>query len=387
MFLCAAGLFGQSFHSETLHGRKAWVLGNNRIRVSALRGGGHIAEVRFQSGDKRRTVNPMRVPHYQTIEPYEYDPPKHDQLYGANPHRWLSAGYMGHLLCFPVFGPPSSEHEARNGLGNHGEAPIVEWKELGKAEVSGRAVKFRYGADLPKTQYRVERVITLPADEQVIYVEEWVENLAPYDRPINWVQHATFGAPFIAPAKSTLDMSATVGTQSGKSLKPEPTIQWPDAKLRPSQGPHTGSYYAVLMDQKRKLSYFTMYNPDYPVLIGYLFETAANPWIGDWQENQRTKAPPWNGKTIARGIEFGTTPFAEGLRRSVERGTMFGVPTYRWIGGRERLKTTFAIFLTEIPSAFAGIADVTAAAGSILIRERGTDRKLTLPAPTVAKLM
>jgi hypothetical protein len=141
------------------------------------------------------------------------------------------------------------------------------------------------------------------------------------------------------------------------------------------------------MDQKRKLSYFTMYNPDYPVLIGYLFETAANPWIGDWQENQRTKAPPWNGKTIARGIEFGTTPFAEGLRRSVERGTMYGVPTYRWIGGRERLKTTFAIFLTAIPSAFAGVADVTAEGGSILIRERGTDRKLTLPAPTVAKLM
>jgi hypothetical protein len=58
----------------------------------------------------------MRVPHYQTIEPYQYDPGRHDALYGSDSHRWLSSGYMGHLLCFPVFGPPSSPAEVKNGL-------------------------------------------------------------------------------------------------------------------------------------------------------------------------------------------------------------------------------------------------------------------------------
>ena len=65
----------------------------------------------------------MRVPHYPTIDPQTYDAAKHDTIYGATPHRWLSAGYMGHLLCFPAFGPPSSEEEIRNSLGNTAKRP------------------------------------------------------------------------------------------------------------------------------------------------------------------------------------------------------------------------------------------------------------------------
>jgi hypothetical protein len=41
---------------------------DNAHRICLLRGGGHIAEIRFLSGDPKKSVNPMRVPHYQTIE-------------------------------------------------------------------------------------------------------------------------------------------------------------------------------------------------------------------------------------------------------------------------------------------------------------------------------
>ncbi|MGH9630937.1 MAG: hypothetical protein ACRD7E_21715 [Bryobacteraceae bacterium] len=102
MLLVEPPAFGQQFRMDMFHGRKAYVLENELIRVSALRGGGHIAEVRFRSDDERKSVNPMRVPHYPTIEPYEYDPARHDELYGSDSHRWLSSGYMGHLLCFPA---------------------------------------------------------------------------------------------------------------------------------------------------------------------------------------------------------------------------------------------------------------------------------------------
>ena len=54
---------------------------------------------------------------------------------------------------------------------------------------------------------------------------------------------------------------------------------------------------------------------------------------------------------IARGIEFGTSPFDEGLRQSVERAQLLGVPTYRFISARQRLSTTFTIFLREMPAA------------------------------------
>jgi len=398
--LAAGAILAPDLRTEAFHGRQAFVLENGLIRVSALRGGGHLAEIRFRSGAAARTVNPMRVPHYQTIEPYQYDPQRHDALYGSDSHRWLSSGYMGHLLCFPVFGAPSSPAEVRIGLGQHGEAPIVEWKPVGDLEQTPDGIKFRYGADLPKTQFRVDRTLTLPADEALMVVEEWVENLADYDRPINWVQHATFGPPFIDPGRSFLDLSGgrgqvIAGAGPGNSLEPDSALNWPDGldsdgtkvSLRPFQPrPHSGTYFAVLMDPKRPLNYFTMYNPSFPVLIGYLFRASENPWLGDFQENQRFAGKPWNGKVVTRAVEFGTTPFPEGLRRSVQRGSMFGTSTYRWIGARERLKMTFAVFLAETPPKFNGVQEVSTDGRSITLHERASTRTITVPARGLSML-
>jgi hypothetical protein len=122
-----------------------------------------------------------------------------------------------------------------------------------------------------------------------------------------------------------------------------------------------------------------MYNADYPVLIGYVYPTADNPWLGDWQENMSNKTLPWNGQAVARGLEFGTTPMPEGLRRSVERGKMYGVPTYRWIGGRQRLTTTWSAFLAEIPAGFSGVADLTREPGAIILKDRSSSRIIRVP--------
>ncbi|MGH9657389.1 MAG: hypothetical protein ACRD96_02535 [Bryobacteraceae bacterium] len=386
--LLAVLLQAPAFRQEKLHGRHAYVLENDRIRVSALRGGGHIAEIRFRDGS-----NPMRVPHYPTIEPYEYKPETHDALYGSGPHRWLSSGYMGHLLCFPAFGPPSSDDEVRAGLGNHGEAPIVEWRLL-KTEIAPDAATLWYAADLPKTRFRVERTLRLEAGESVLRVEETVENLEPFDRPINWVQHATFGPPFAEPGKTFLDASATKGQIGGgrpgqNSLLAGREFDWPtgvaaggaSVSLRPFQpAASAGTYYALLMDPAQVTSWFTLYHADQRLLIGYLYPTADHPWLGDWQENRSNLTAPWDGKAIARGLEFGTTPFPEGLRKSVERGALYGSPTYRWIGGRQRLTTRFTVFLSEIPRDFAGVAGVAANAGWIVVSEQGSARTVRVRA-------
>ncbi len=42
------------FHTEKLHGREAYVLENGVLRLAALRGGGHLAEIRFVSPDPRK---------------------------------------------------------------------------------------------------------------------------------------------------------------------------------------------------------------------------------------------------------------------------------------------------------------------------------------------
>jgi hypothetical protein len=94
----------------------------------------------------------------------------------------------------------------------------------------------------------------------------------------------------------------------------------------------------------------------------------------DWQNQPATGG----SAGTARGIEFGTSPFDEGLRRSVERSQMFGAPTYKWIGGRQRVSTTFTIFLSEIPPGFAGVQNVRREDTRILITERGSGRELTV---------
>ena len=104
------------------------------------------------------------------------------------------------MLCFPLYGPPSDD-EVKAGLGSHGEAPVVEWRKR-KADIGADGVTFWYGADLPKTQYRVERAIHLAPGARSVRVEEWIENLTRYDRPYNLMEHATFGPPFVEPGKT-----------------------------------------------------------------------------------------------------------------------------------------------------------------------------------------
>jgi len=348
LLLACAGIgFAQppvAVTEEDFHGRRAWALSNGLIRVSLLAGGGHIAEVRFLSDDPKKNVNPMRVPHYLTIEPHQYDPARHDAIYGDTPHKWLSSGYMGHLLCFPLYGPPSEE-EARQGLGNHGEAPIVEWRKT-KAESDSGGLTFWYAADLPKTQFRVERAVRMFRGKRIVLVQEWAENLALFDRAVNWMQHATFGPPFIEPGKTVLDSSATRSAAPGGM----PSRVFTSA-------PKSGAYYPLRFDPARPEQFFTLYHPDYRVLIGYVLPSEGSPWLADWQENRRSTTLPWNGQVVARGLEFGSTPYAEGLRKSIQRGPLLDTPTFRWIGARERAKMEFTIFLEEIPEGFRGVKD------------------------------
>lgn len=369
------GQQGLTVTEEKVYGRPAWVLSNGVIRVAVLPGGGHIAEVRFPGG-----VNPMRVPHYPTIDPDTYDPARHDAIYGANPHKWLSAGYMGHLLCFPFYGPPSSTYEEKAQLGNHGEAPIVRWKEV-ERHIGPDAMTFRYRAALVRTQYTVERTIRLPKGKAYFQVEEWIENLANYDRPYQWMQHATFGPPFIEPGQTMLDASATRGltAQGTTSLQPNTEFTWPrgtatdgtSADLRPMQPKiNAGTYSALLMDPARTVQFFTLYHPKHRLLIGYTYPTETNPWLADWQENRRNTSPPWNGQVIARGMEFGNSPFAEGLRKAVDRGSLFGVPAYSWIGAREKRRTEFTVFVEKIGEDYRGTRDVRMEGGEPKLEPR-----------------
>jgi hypothetical protein len=371
-FAAVAAAQTATFHEDTLHGRNALVLENARMRISSLTGGGFIGEIRFKGADPQLNINPMRVPHYQTIDPHTYDIAKHGALYGTDIQRRLMSGYMGQFLCFPHFGP-ASEAEFKYDLGQHGEAVAVEWKKV-SVDSARDSVTLRYAADLPKTQFRVERSITLPADETVAYVEESVENQTYFDRPVEWVQHVTFGPPFIEIGKNFVDAPvAKIVVRNGQaSADTWPMVkdtQGRESDMRVFSG-RSGSW---LMDRSQPRVWFTLYHTGYRVLIGYLFETASNPWVLDWQENQRAQQVPWNGKATARAICIGDSTYG-GIRNVVERGSSLGVPVYSWIQAKQRRSQSYTIFLAEIPLGFKGVSELKVEGGRIALTERETGK-------------
>jgi hypothetical protein len=69
--------------------------------------------------------------------------------------------------------------------------------------------------------------------------------------------------------------------------------------------------------------------------------------MGIWEENHSRAAAPWNSQTLTRGMEFGVSPFPEPRRQMIDRGRMFGVPTYRWVPARSRVEVEYWIVTSQ----------------------------------------
>ena len=80
-------------------GRRASTIENQRLRVTVLHEGGHIAEIL----DKATGVSALWIPPWPSIEPSTYDRAKHPE-YGADSESKLLAGIMGHNLCLDKIG-------------------------------------------------------------------------------------------------------------------------------------------------------------------------------------------------------------------------------------------------------------------------------------------
>ena len=139
-----------------------------------------------------------------------------------------------------------------------------------------------------------------------------------------------------------------------------------------------GGYYAWLMDPGREYTWFAMYNRDLNLLVGYIFPKDGNPWIGDWQENHHAMALPRNGKTLAWGLEVGTTPFGSGVKQIIDRGPLFDTETYRWIGAKEEKVQSYLIFLLEIDEDFKGVKDLKLEKGAIILTEKESEKQINI---------
>ena len=97
------------------------------------------------------------------------------------------------------------------------------------------------------------------------------------------------------------------------------------------------------MDPALADAFFVAFSPRARLAFGYVWRTADFPWMGIWEENHSRTQPPWNGGTLTRGMEFGVSPMPESRRAMIDRGRLFGVPTYRWIPARTRVAVEYWI--------------------------------------------
>ncbi len=328
----------------TFHGRKAVRLENDILRVTVLEEGGHIAEV----FDKRVGVNPLWIPHWQSLEPSSFS--QNDSgVFGNGADAKLLAGIMGHNLCLDIFGGPSPE-EAAAGLTVHGEASVDSYEIV----VSSGELVMRL--TLPLARLRLSRTIQLHS--QNIRIRESIENLNAFDRPLAWTQHVTLSPPFLDPATTVFRASMTRSFVSladpgfDAYLIPGAEFDWPMAPsadggvadLRKMNGTaHASGYTAHLADQSRDDAYFVAFAPQYHLAVGYVWKRTDFPWLGIWEENCSRPASPWDGRTVTRGMEFGVSPFPETRREMTERGRLLGAPAYKWISANGCLKAEYWI--------------------------------------------
>jgi hypothetical protein len=336
---------------ESLYrGRHSVSIENPHLRVTVLREGGHIAELL----DKQTGVNPLWTPPWPSIEPSTYHPAIH--AYGSGPESRLLAGIMGHNLCLDIFGGPSEE-EAAAGVTVHGEGSIVPY------EIEQSEGRLAMRASLPLAQLRFERVIELR--DRVVRIRESLDNLTAADRPVAWTQHVSLGPPFLEKGATQFRMSATRSKVfeavfgSADYLRAGAEFVWPlapklgegVADLRILNNSAVSSAFTThLMEPARDDAFFLAFSPQYKLAIGYAWSRADFPWLGIWEENHSRPNPPWNSRTLARGMEFGASPMPESRRQMIDRRELFGVPTYRWLTarGHAELEYTAAVWPAEV---------------------------------------
>ncbi len=332
--------------------RRAVQAENEVLRVTATVEGGHVAEILH----KPTGISPLWIPHWRSIEPSHYDPATHPE-YGAVGEARLLAGIMGHNLCLDTFGMPS-EAEVAAGMPVHGEAPVASYA----ASSDGRAIILP--SVFEKAQIGFRRRIDI--EGSVVRFTESLENLSPSDRPIAWTQHVTLGPPFLQPGTTRFQVSAAqsmvIDTVFNDDLGPQKKgakFRWPLCPLKNggttdfrvfASDSVSGGFTTHQMDPAREQAFFLAWSPESKLLFGYIWKRADFPWLGRWEENHLRAAPPWNGQGLACGMEFGVSPLLESRRKMVERGQLFGVPSYRWLPARETVEVAYCAFAAESDS-------------------------------------
>src|SRR5580692_8188475 len=162
--------------------RRAYRLSNANVELTALVGGGHIAEFRLRGS----SINVLWESPWPTIEPQTFSSREHAAIYGDGPVGRFLCGYTGHALALGYFGLPSSE-EVERGMSLHGEAANSEWKVV-SAVANDDSATLVMEVTLPVCRLHCRREMSLPREAFAASITETVTNLSDAAVEFQWVQ-------------------------------------------------------------------------------------------------------------------------------------------------------------------------------------------------------
>ncbi len=318
--------------------RKVIWIGDEELQIAVADGGGHIAALRFPGMPE--IVNPFWQPPWPSLEPAEVTDSIVDKRYGGAPEGRLLASILGHSLALDLYGAPSKE-ETGTGAVTHGKTGVLPWQwtlsdpQNLKSECEDSFAQLKFWRQLH-------------VKERCVVIEEKIQNLCAWDRPIAWQQHVSIGAPFCEEgfwSRANCDRGSTHPQSfgSGASLLPGSETIWPLAPRRMGgycdyRSPLgadsiANDFTGYRIRTADSLGSFVAGNTRFGFALFYAWPRHFFPWLGVWDERHARDLNPWNKNTSVRAYEFGVSPFPESRQEMLGRSPLFDLPTYLMLPG------------------------------------------------------
>jgi hypothetical protein len=364
-----------TFAGRTLwRGRQGLRIANDRIGLTVLARGGAIAEFGWIDATGAVVENALWESPWLGQEELPQSDEAIERAYGdLGVGRYLNR-YTGHMLCLDGFGPATSR-EVQAGAALHGEAAVTDW-EFDDATTR---------AHLPLAQITIERSFCIQTGETVARVEERVSNSGPRTRALHWVQHVTVGPPMFD-EKTIVSASVSEGLtwpfvyEGVPLLEVNALFRWPHAPKEDGETldlsrlfaiRNTGFVAATRQQRGRKFGFLAAFHPEQQTALVYVFPAGIFPWVAFWEENRCRTEWPWNGRTQARGLEFGTTPLPLGNAHVDATGPVLDTPVSLLLSARTTVCVPWVMAIAQVPKGWSRIDDVTVQKDALLVHAGG----------------
>ncbi|MEM2358855.1 MAG: aldose 1-epimerase [Nitrososphaerota archaeon] len=249
----------------------------------------------------------------------------------------------------PSAGGASVTHRGA-ALGIHGESSMLPWSceilEDGVEEVSAHL--WVEGVRYP---FRLDKWIEVRRDEEKLYVRERLSNPSNQALEYSWLQHPSFGEPFLEPkCKIRIPTPAEVIVLEGEHLgRLQPgTYEWPtvtgkdgkpiDLSIIPSREivAEETSFIANMRE-----GWYILSNPKLDLGFGLAWDIGVYRYLWFWQ-NYNAPDYPWYGTAWNIALEP-CTSYPGGLPAQIQRKTHITIPP------KGHLETSLTAFVLSNP--------------------------------------